>query len=40
MQTCCLGVQKILDSLIDKGDIRSSDVDNRAMDALEGVAPR
>lgn len=29
--------QKILDGLIDRGDIRSSDIDNRAMDALEGV---
>ncbi|EIE23473.1 hypothetical protein COCSUDRAFT_63013 [Coccomyxa subellipsoidea C-169] len=29
--------RKILDGLIDRGDIRSSDVDNRAMDALEDL---
>jgi hypothetical protein len=29
--------QKILDDLIDKGYVRSSDIDSRTMDALEGL---
>ena len=32
-----LPAQKKLDSLIDRGQIRSSDLDNRTMDALEGA---
>lgn len=31
------GAQKKLDDLIDRGVIRSSDLDNRTMDALEGA---
>lgn len=31
------GAQKKLDSLIDRGAIRSSDLDNRTMDSLEGA---
>lgn len=34
--TCVHKAQKTLDNLIDKGYIRSSDVDSRTMDALEG----
>lgn len=33
------GAQKKLDSLIDRGAIRSSDLDNRTMDSLEGALP-
>ena len=36
--TCVHKAQKTLDNLIDKGYIRSSDVDSRTMDALEGDA--
>jgi len=36
-QTRMVPAQKKLDSLIDRGQIRSSDLDNRTMDALEGA---
>lgn len=37
---CCLCfVQRTLDSLIDRGDISSRDLDDRTMDALEGRQP-
>jgi len=36
-QTRLVPAQKKLDSLIDRGQIRSSDLDNRTMDALEGA---